>query len=94
MIVIDEDCPCKVTVRVSGPSVNLSAAIGMDMFATPLVPTVTSPVKEPEVISAALTLPEIVYVKALPEATPVVVTAKAAVEPSFAEVPAGHCCRE
>ena len=94
MIVIDEDCPCTVTVSVSGPSINVSAEIGMDMFATPLVPTVTWPVKEPVVISAALTLPEIVYVKALPEATPVVVTAKSAVAPSFAEVPAGHCCRE
>ena len=60
MIDIDEDWPCTVTVRVSVPSVNLSAAIGIDMFATPLEPTVTWPVKEPVAISAALTLPEIV----------------------------------
>ena len=47
--------PLAVIVKVSGPSVRLSALIGIEIVAWPVEPTVVVPDREPEVRSAALT---------------------------------------
>ena len=55
---IEADFPCELTVSVSGPSVNKSAAMGTKIVAKPLVSTVAVPIRPP-VTSDELT-PEIV----------------------------------
>ena len=47
--------PLAVIVKVSGPSVRLSALIGIEIVAWPLEPTVVVPESDPPVTSEELT---------------------------------------
>jgi len=82
VVVVDALAPPAVTVSVSEPSVNKSAAIGTEIVAAPLEFTVALPVSDPPVMSAALT-PDKVYGTEVPGATFVVVSVKVAVDPSL-----------
>jgi hypothetical protein len=55
LMTTEEVAPPAVTVKVSGPSVRLSEAMGIEMVACPFGPTVTVPFIAPPVISAVLT---------------------------------------
>ena len=52
MIKVDAVLSSTVTVKVSTPSVVLSATIGMEIVAKPLLPTTTVPLTSPPVISS------------------------------------------
>ena len=82
LITVDADEPPIETVNVSVPSVRLSAAIGIEIVASPFEPTVTVPVSSPFTTSAVL-MPDKVYVIRVPEVTFVVVNVNEAVEPSL-----------
>ena len=51
LIRVDAVLPCRLIVRVSVPSVKVSAAIGIDTVAFPIELTVAKPVNEPPVMS-------------------------------------------
>ena len=71
-------------VRVSVPSVKVSAAIGIDTVALPIELTVAKPDKEPPVMSEDET-PDNEYEILEPAETLDVVMVKSALEPSFTD---------
>ena len=75
---------CRLMVKVSAPSVKLSAAIGTETVAIPAELTVVKPVKAPPVISEDVT-PDRAYEMLVPAETLAVVIVKFAVAPSFTD---------
>ncbi len=87
MSLIDTEAvaPPAVTVRVSVPSVRLSAAMGTEIVALPLASTTALPDNAPPVMSAAAS-PVREYGTEVPAATLAVVSVKEAIEPSLTEL--------
>ena len=84
LIRVDAVLPCRLIVRVSAPSVKVSAAIGIDTVALPIELTVAKPVNAPPVMSEDK-IPDNVYEILEPAETLEVVMMNSAVEPSFTD---------
>ena len=84
LIRIDAVLLCRLMVKVSAPSVKLSAAIGTETVAIPAELTVVKPVKAPPVMSEDVT-PDRAYEMLVPAETLAVVIVKFAVAPSFTD---------
>ena len=74
----------RLMLKVSAPSVRLSAAMGTETKAVPEELTVAKPVKVPPVMSEDVT-PDSVYAMLVPAETLEVVIVKSEVEPSFTD---------
>ena len=84
LIRMDAVLLCRLMVKVSAPSVKLSAAIGTETVAIPAELTVVKPVKAPPVMSEDVT-PDRAYEMLVPAETLAVVIVKFAVAPSFTD---------